>query len=149
MRRVFKISLWGIIVVLAVGAGLFAAAHLLTLDMCENQVVAEMKSPDGRHKAVEFERDCGATTDFGTQVSVIKSNKQLGSDSTGNTFRADSGHGSVPVHGGWCDGTRHPVVEQQYAANRIPRRSTRLQSKQQSGRCINPICDALTNVCAN
>ena len=99
MRRVFKISLWSLIVVLAVGAGLFGAAHLLTLDMCGNQVVAQIRSPDGRHKAVEFERDCGATTDFSTQVSVIKSNKQLGSDSTGNAFRADSNHGSVPVHG--------------------------------------------------
>jgi hypothetical protein len=99
MRRVFKVSLWSIIVFLAMGAGLLGAAHLLTLDMCGNRVVAEIRSPDGRHKAVEFERDCGATTDFSTQVSVIKSNKQLGSDSVGNAFTADSNHGSVTVHG--------------------------------------------------
>lgn len=98
MRGVLKVSLWIIIIILGVGIVVVGAAHLLTLDMCGNRVVAEIASPDGRLKAVEFERDCGATTDFSTQVSVIKSNKRLASDSAGNAFSADSNHGLVPVH---------------------------------------------------
>ena len=57
MRRVFRVALWSIIVLLAVGIGLIGAVYLLTRNMCGNQVVAEIRSPDGRHKAVEFERD--------------------------------------------------------------------------------------------
>jgi len=98
MRRVFKVTLWIIAGLVAVGIGLIGAAYLLTRNMCGNEVVAEIRSPDGRHKAVEFERDCGATTDFSTQVSVIESEKRLGSDDTGNAFTADSNRGSVPVH---------------------------------------------------
>ena len=98
MRRVFKVTLWSITALLAVGIGLIGVLYLLTRDMCGNEVVTEIRSPDGRHKAVEFERDCGATTDFSTQVSVIKSEKRLGSDDAGNAFTADSNHGSVPVH---------------------------------------------------
>jgi len=99
MRRVFRVALWSITVLLAVGIGLIGAVYLLTRNMCGNEVVAEIRSPDGGHKAVEFERDCGATTDFSTQVSVIRSDKRLGSDAAGNAFTADSNHGSVPVHG--------------------------------------------------
>jgi hypothetical protein len=98
MRRVFKVSMWAIIIIVVVGAGLLGAARLFTFDMCGNRVVAEIKSPDGMYKAIEFERDCGATTDFSTQVSVIQPNKHLGSDSTGNAFAADSNHGIVPVN---------------------------------------------------
>src|SRR5215470_11894175 len=99
MRRALRVTLWSTIAVLAVGGVLVGAAHLLTFDMCGNEVVAEIRSPDGTYKAVEFERDCGATTDFSTQISIIKSNKQLGSNSAGNAFTADSNHGSVPANG--------------------------------------------------
>ena len=98
MRRIFKVTLWSITLLLAVGIGLIGALYLLTRNMCGNEVVTEIRSPDGRHKAVEFQRDCGATTDFSTQVSVINSEKKLGSGDAGNAFTADSNHGSVPVH---------------------------------------------------
>jgi hypothetical protein len=39
--------------------------------MCGNYVVAEKISPDGRRKVVVFQRDCGATTGFSTQVSLF------------------------------------------------------------------------------
>lgn len=98
MRRFFKVTLWGIAAFVAVTIGVDGAIHLLTRGMCGNEVVAEIRSPDGKHKAIEFERGCGATTDFSTQVSVIESERQLGSDDAGNAFTADSNHGSVPVH---------------------------------------------------
>ena len=98
MRPVFKVTLWSIAALLVLAITGIAALHLFIPSMCGNEVVAEIKSPDGKHKAVEFERDCGATTDFSTQVSVIESDKKLGSDDAGNAFSADSNHGSVPVH---------------------------------------------------
>lgn len=58
---------------------------------CDNKIVSVHSSPDGMKKAVVFVRDCGATTDFNTQVSVLPFKKVLPSES-GNTFIADSDH---------------------------------------------------------
>ncbi|MDO9472477.1 MAG: hypothetical protein Q7J28_05430 [Caulobacter sp.] len=38
---------------------------------CRNTVVSTARSPDGRLDAVLFERNCGATTGFSTQVSIM------------------------------------------------------------------------------
>ena len=45
-----------------------------------------------------FQRDCGATTGFSTQVSVLDSGDTL--DGGGNTFRADDDHGTART-GAW------------------------------------------------
>jgi hypothetical protein len=37
---------------------------------CDTTVDKEVPSPDGAHIAVVFHRDCGATTDFNTQVGL-------------------------------------------------------------------------------
>ncbi|MEK6280524.1 MAG: hypothetical protein AABN95_09255 [Acidobacteriota bacterium] len=37
---------------------------------CENTVRSEIKSPDGKYVVTLFERNCGATTDFSTIVSL-------------------------------------------------------------------------------
>ena len=69
--------------------------------LCENQIVNEIFSPDNGTKAVVFERSCGATTGFSTQVSLIKADNVLG-DQGGNVFIADTDHGKAPSapHGG-------------------------------------------------
>lgn len=85
--------------------------------MCGNDVISEAASPGGKARAVVFERDCGATTDFSTQVSVLPSGKQL-ADEGGNVFTADTDHGGAPAgaKGGpevrirWED-SRHLVVK--------------------------------------
>jgi hypothetical protein len=71
---------------------------LFGCDMCGNDVVMETKSPNGKLKAVIFERNCGATTGFSTQVSVIPSNSDLPSE-RGNVFSADDNHHTVDVGG--------------------------------------------------
>ncbi len=63
-------------------AGLFIYA---TSDMCGNEVYSEMLSPDGKHRALVFQRDCGATTAFTTQVSIIDSDDELENES-GNIY---------------------------------------------------------------
>ena len=56
--------------------------------LCGNDIGYEQLSPDGKTKAVAFERDCGATTGFSTQVSVLPSGKKLPNEA-GNIFAAD------------------------------------------------------------
>lgn len=57
-------------------------------DLCGNEFGYEQLSPDGKTKAVAFERDCGATTGFSTQVSVLPSATKLPNEA-GNIFVAD------------------------------------------------------------
>lgn len=67
-------------------------------ETCRNEVVQEVVSPDGQNKAVIFQRDCGATSSFTTQVSVLRRNETL--SGSGNVFVADDNHGLVEV-GDW------------------------------------------------
>ncbi len=57
---------------------------------CGNNIVEEVKSPNGQFKAVIFERNCGATTGFSTQVSILSAQTSLSNES-GNVFVADDG----------------------------------------------------------
>jgi hypothetical protein len=63
-------------------------------DMCANETIKEAVSPDGRKRVVVFQRNCGATTDFSTQASVLPIGKSLPNDS-GNIFSADTNHGAA------------------------------------------------------
>ena len=65
-------------------------------DMCANEVLADVPSPDGRKHAIVFERDCGATTDFSKQVSILPVGRAVSDN--GNVFVADADHGRAP-HG--------------------------------------------------
>lgn len=77
--------------------GVFAvAAWQLGGDTCASTVVSESWSPSGRLVVVVFERDCGATTSYSTQVSVLSKGEQLASGA-GNVFICDSDHGKAPV----------------------------------------------------
>ena len=40
-------------------------------DSCGTQQISATLSPDARLQVVVFEYDCGATTDFGTEVSIL------------------------------------------------------------------------------
>ena len=67
-------------------------------DTCGNTVVTRMLSPDGKHEAILFRRDCGATTGFSTQISVLKTGKSA--SGSGNAFVADDDHGKART-GDW------------------------------------------------
>ncbi len=54
-------------------------------DMCGNEVKQTVASPSGKLAAVVFSRDCGATTGFSTQVSIIPLGRSLPNEA-GNTF---------------------------------------------------------------
>ncbi len=68
--------------------------------LCGNDVLTEHRSPDGTMKAVVFVRNCGATTSYSTQLSILDADDSLPAGA-GNTFIADTDHGRVlPGPGG-------------------------------------------------
>lgn len=73
-------------------------------DTCANSVIARTDEPTGRRSAVIFNRDCGATTSFSTQISVVERGEQP--SGSGNTFRPDDDHGAAdggPWGGPWAE----------------------------------------------
>ena len=95
MKRIHKVVLVG-----TAAAGILLVVGISTLaylffSMCGNDPVAEFVSPDAGAKLVVFQRDCGATTDFSTQASLLKPDVQP-PPSSGNVFIADTDHGIAP-----------------------------------------------------
>ena len=66
------------------GIGRFALDKLVT-GMCGNEVFQEALAPSGNLKAVIFQRDCGSTTGFSTQISLVSTSDELPNES-GNVF---------------------------------------------------------------
>jgi hypothetical protein len=62
-------------------------------DVCRNAVAVRARSPDGARDAVIFQRDCGATTAFSTQISVLDRDGQP--KDGGTVFSADGDHGAA------------------------------------------------------
>lgn len=75
-------------------------------DMCGNEVLQSIASPSGMHKVEVFSRDCGATTDFSTQVSIISADGRLPNES-GNILVLD---GTVPVRVQWRSDSKLTVA---------------------------------------
>jgi hypothetical protein len=53
-----------------------------------------MLDPTGQYVAVLFQRDCGATIGFSSQVSLLSEGEEPGEG--GNLFVADTNHGAAP-----------------------------------------------------
>ena len=64
-------------------------------DTCGNTISNSYISPNKEFKIVIFERNCGATTDFSTQVSLVKSDIEIRKDDDGNIFSADRDGGKA------------------------------------------------------
>lgn len=89
------------LIVIAGVVGTLGVLAWLTLDafgrgMCGNEVLYAVPSPSGEHRAVVYQRDCGATTGFSTQVSVLPERTRLPNE-PGNVFVADTDHGRAPA----------------------------------------------------
>jgi len=89
MRLWIKRTLIGatsVLVVLVCALGAFYYLVLSDLPgLCNNEVFSQVNSPDGKYKALIFQRDCGATTGFSTQVSVLDISEELENEG-GNVF---------------------------------------------------------------
>ncbi len=78
------------VLVLIVAGGVWFAANSLLAGLCDSTEITRLTAPDGRHDAVLFEHNCGATTDFATHVSVLPVGAPPGNDA-GNAFVAEAG----------------------------------------------------------
>lgn len=67
-------------------------------DTCANDIVSRVPSPNGKLDAVLFQRDCGATTGFSTQVSVVEA--ETSANVSGNAFVANDDGGRART-GNW------------------------------------------------
>ena len=67
---------------------------LVSWNTCTSSVIEKIPSPDGRRAAVIYERSCGATTDFSTQLSVLPQGQDPRGN--GNVLVADTDHGKAP-----------------------------------------------------
>jgi len=72
--------------ILAILLLVMVSGYFLLNDMCANTIAASIAS--STRKAILFERDCGATTGFSTQISIVDLNDKLDNDA-GNIFIAD------------------------------------------------------------
>lgn len=119
VAHLVKIIAYGTGAIAGIGV-LFAAVLWIVLsgfDPCGNRVLAEHVSPSGRHRAIVFIRDCGATTGFATHVSVIDATGSPPEEG-GNIFTIDQGLSvadaeqklgpQIAVH--WIDNTRLAVA---------------------------------------
>ena len=68
--------------------------------LCGNEISQEIFSPDNEYKVVVFQRDCGATTGFSTQVSIIRATDEL-PNKPGNVFIMDGHPDWTEVHVQW------------------------------------------------
>ena len=68
---------------------------------CEDTIVSRLSNPSATKQAVLFERSCGATTGFSTQISIIPVGEDL--QDTGNVFVADGGTAATAWGGPWAE----------------------------------------------
>jgi len=63
--------------------------------MCDNQIISSTELRELNMNVVVFQRDCGATTGYSTQISLLEVGAELPNES-GNIFTADTDHGKAP-----------------------------------------------------
>ena len=78
--------------------GLAACVYFAsTFDVCETRISADKTSASGKHRLVVFHRDCGATVDFNTQVSLVPADAVFSFDAN-PAFVSVSGDMGVDAH---------------------------------------------------
>jgi len=75
--------------------GLRSLSEFTLFDGCANEILQKHPSPSGKVRVVVFQRNCGATTGFSTQASVLKAGEDL-PNRPGNLFISDTDHGAAP-----------------------------------------------------
>ena len=68
-------------------------------EMCRNHLIESKFSPNKQFKVLIFSRDCGATTGYSTQISIVEFDEKLEQNDGGNIFIADYNHGEAIMNG--------------------------------------------------
>jgi hypothetical protein len=93
-----KMLLWLAGGLIAAFGGCVAMLNRLP-DLCATKVFEQTSSPDGKRKAVLFQVDCGATTDFNSHVVIVDGGLDASKPNSlpKSFFVADSNHGRAPA----------------------------------------------------
>lgn len=103
------------VVVALITSGLFWLGH----GMCGNCVSQQFLSPNKTLKAVVFVRDCGATTGFSTQVSILNSIGTSLPNEAGNAFvQSEHEPGDIVVR--WLDDAHLEITYSDASQLKIP-----------------------------
>jgi hypothetical protein len=94
-----KVTLWIAGTLLVMFGGCAALLNRLGSDMCGTTVIDQVPSTSGKLKAVVFQIDCGATTDFNSHVSIVAADADTSkTGSLGQSFfAADGNSGQAPA----------------------------------------------------
>jgi len=121
-------ALWKKIIIVIVALILFLSVGIVLFvrslqDLCSNEVITEVISPSKKMKAVTFQRDCGATTDFSTHVIIIPIGNTLEKEgnsvfvATTNKGKAPAGRGGGPeVRTRWLSANKLQIEYHQLAS---------------------------------
>jgi hypothetical protein len=93
-----KVVLGLLTVAIATIGGCLALLDYFFSDMCATTVIEQVASPNGKLKAVVFQIDCGASSDFNSQVAIVSANKDVSQKDAlpKSFFVADRDHGRAP-----------------------------------------------------
>ena len=97
MNKYLKYGLWTVVgLLLSICIYFFYGWFSLGLRWCDNEILQESiyPSPNPLVKAVVFVRNCGATTDWSVQVSILPASRELSGADIGNVFIASQGSAS-------------------------------------------------------
>lgn len=85
-------------VVLSFGGCIAVMGHFFS-DMCATTVFDQVQSPSGKYKAVLFQIDCDATSDFNSHVVIVDSGFDTSEQKSlpKSFFVADRDHGRAPA----------------------------------------------------
>ncbi|MGU3472315.1 hypothetical protein ACLBWT_14360 [Paenibacillus sp. D51F] len=85
IKRALGISFIGFIVLFGMAAfGLHHLGGSLLSGMCANEIIHRSVQPTGSLELVAFQRNCGATTGYSYQLSILQQGS--GSKQSGNVF---------------------------------------------------------------
>lgn len=82
--------------------------------LCDNQVLQTFAAPDNSVKIVAFQRDCGATTGFNLQFTLLRSNETISKHGAVRSFLCISGEPRFEVS--WIATNR---VQVRYETNHV------------------------------
>ena len=93
-----KVVLGLLTVAVVMIGGCFALLGYLVSDMCVTTVIDQVASPSGKSKAVVFQVNCGASSDYNSQVAIVPGNKDVSEKGAlpNSFFAADRDHGRAP-----------------------------------------------------
>ena len=123
MKKWKKYLLWVSSTLLIGVIVLISGVIYLFHDTCINKVHATSFSPRGaKFKAVIFQRDCGATTSYSTQVSILETNKKL-ENKSGNIMSLNSSPNQTNIKVTWIN-ERELSIKKQYKFNAYKQKYT-------------------------